>query len=113
VVSVWRGRPFPLYPLYPPFLVIRSARNSEPGSRLGRFKRIIPCTWVIAWQHLLSWNFFRFWTRNGHWVWRSDRDRHFASRIDHAHVRLANGRFVMVYPVVPSMNEARAGFEIS
>jgi hypothetical protein len=23
-----------------------------------------------------------------------------------AHVRLANGRFVMVYPVVPSMNEA-------
>src|SRR6266403_2019386 len=27
--------------------------------------------------------FFRFWTRNGHWVWRSDRDRHFASRIDH------------------------------
>jgi hypothetical protein len=29
-----------------------------------------------------------------------------------AHIRLANGRFVMVYPVV-SMNEARAGFEIS
>ncbi len=24
-----------------------------------------------------------------------------------------NGRFVMVYPVVPSMNEAIAGFEIS
>jgi hypothetical protein len=30
-----------------------------------------------------------------------------------AHIRLANGRFIMVYPVVPSMNEARAGFEIS
>ena len=29
-----------------------------------------------------------------------------------AHIRLTNGRFVMVYPLV-SMNEARAGFEIS
>lgn len=29
-----------------------------------------------------------------------------------AHIRLANGRFVTVYPLV-SMNEARAGFEIS
>ena len=29
-----------------------------------------------------------------------------------AHIRLSNGRFVMVYPVVLSMNEARAGFEI-
>jgi hypothetical protein len=29
-----------------------------------------------------------------------------------AHIRLTNGRFVMVHPLV-SMNEARAGFEIS
>jgi len=33
-------------------------------------------------------------------------DRHFASRIDHGACTAGNGRFVMVYPVVPSMNEA-------
>src|SRR5258705_5278944 len=54
VVSVWRRRPFPLYP---PFLVVRSPHNAQQGSRLGRLKRTIPCTCVIAWQHLLSWKF--------------------------------------------------------
>ena len=57
--------------------------------------------------------FHTAWTRNGHWVWRSDRDRHFASRIDHG-ARTA-GEWPICHGVSRRAFNERggAGFEIS